>query len=407
MLVSIQDAAYFLHHNHAVVDELWARRTESFSEADLVAIVRACPTTASVPHVVERLKHLRIVEEALGERDVWQLSPPFLRWLEHLAQIARLHSSGEISVRVDFVQARTAAFDAALAAKDWTDGQEALREIRDTLLQIAEDCTQTRRAIANEVSRVKAEHRTQSPKKRFQRINRLWEEYLLPMLNLIDSSGPLEVACDRIGRLLSRAIDEGFVPDPVIADRIERTVQSLRVVLRRSFRECRAEIEPLHANLRRDSLWAEGATRLLAAVEQVGLAEALPPSLLPLSRFRFGGNAPRAALEAAAADWEVVSAPPPVVDFGATVPDAEVQAAFEIVTAVDALPRSSFPIRDLLPWLAEKHAAKGFEPIIQSFSLLVTDQRFIARFDQPITDHHVAGGVIRCGRVQLELAPPK
>lgn len=407
MLVSIQAAAYFLYQNHALVDALWARRDETFTDSDLVLIARGLPEKASAGHVVSQLKELRFVEEALGEQGAWQFAPAFRRWLEHLGQIARLRSSGEVTAKIEFLDTRLQSFDTALSGRDWSLGAEALKEIRETLGLIADDFIQTRRAIASEVAKLKGDHRSLPTLQRYRRINRLWSDHLVPMLDQLDPAGPLEVVCDRMGRILNRAVDENFLPDTRIAERIEREAQALRVTLRQSFRECRAEVEPLHSRLRRDSRWAEGASKLLERVAQVGLAEAVSSDVLPLSRFRFEGQSPNSALISAAASWQVLDQPAPVINFQTPAPSPQTGAVFEIVSAVDALPQAQFPIPDLLPWLDRTYGHLGFESVLLAFSTLVIDPRFIARFDPPHSDVPVAGGLVRCAKVHLSLAPVK
>jgi hypothetical protein len=298
-----------------------------------------------------------------------------------------------------------AAFKAASIKGDWAEGQEVLRDARRGFQQLTENLVQTRTAIAKVVSEVKSEHRAQGAVERFRRINKLWKEHLMPMLQLLNPSGNLEVICSGWERQLALSLEQKFLPDLRTAERIEREMQVLRVALRQSFRECRNELEPLHASLRRDSLWAEGAARILAQVENEGTAGSVLATSMPLSTFRFSSQISSAALEASAARWRDISEPPEAINFGANATPPDSQALEDILADVEAMPTDRFPLDDLLGFLAREHGTRGFHAVLQVFSLLVTDSRFIATFRQPIAEYVFADGMVRCGRVKLELRP--
>lgn len=405
MLISLQEASSFLSDHHVVFDELWRHREDVLTEADILSIISASKAQATPGHLFAQLKKLRFLVEADAHAGAWELAPPFARWVEHLQQMARPVSSAVINGHLTALEQFLAAFKAASIKGDWVEGREILGDTRRGFQQLTENLGQTRAAIAKVVSEVKSEHRAQGAVERFRRINKLWKEHLMPMLELLDPAGNLEVICSGWERQLALSLEQGFLPDLRVAERIEREMQVLRVALRQSFRECRNELEPLHASLRRDSQWAEGAARILAQIEREGTAGSVLATSMPLSSFRFVSQISSAALEASAARWRDISEPPGVIDFGATSTPADSQALENILADIDAMPTDRFPVDDLLGFLAREHGTRGFHPVLQVFSLLVTDSRFIASFRQPIGEYPLADGVVRCGRVKLELRP--
>jgi hypothetical protein len=405
MLISLQEAAGFIHTYHAVFDELWRRREAPLTDAELITLLGAVPSSATPPYLLAQLKRMRFLVEAEAQSGAWELAAPFMRWSEYLQQVARPVSSSLVRGRLAELEHHLDSFRLAEARDDIATARDILRDVRGGVQRLAEDLSQTRAAIAGVVSEVKSEHRQQSAVERFRRINRLWNEYLVPMLELLDPAGQLEAVCAAWENQLAISFDKRFIPERFVAERIEGEMRILRVAVRQSFRACRSELEPLHARLRRESLWAGGAARILQHIEREGAVGSPFASSLPVASFRFAGQISSAALLASAARWRELSEPLSAIDFAGAPSAADSQAVEEILAAVEAEPAKHFPVDDLLAWLARRHGERGFNPVLQAFSLLVTDTRYQANFRLPVAEYALAGGVVRCGRVKLVLRP--
>lgn len=404
MLVPLQDAASFLRDHHRVFEELWRRRDESLTDADLLLVIKSTDPGATAPYLLGKLKQLRFMVESSGQPGVWEFAAPFHRWLEYLQLTARPVSSSVVQGYLTELRLLLDTFRAAEATGDVNTGRDVLRDTRNSFHTLVEGLGQTRAAIAAAVSEAKKENSDLPALERFRRINRLWNDYLIPLMELLDPAGALEALCVAWENQLSHALEKRFLPERRIADRIENDMQFLRVAVRQSFRECRNELAPLHARLRRDTLWAQGAARLLSQVELLGPDVAELADALPLSSFRFTGHVSSAALAASAAVWLEIKTPPALIDFSDARIDTDSQAVEELLADIDGEPAETFPIQDLTLWLSDKHAHRGFHAILQAFSFVVTDARYRTRFSHPISEYTVAGGVVRCGRVHVDLA---
>lgn len=404
MLVSLQEAASFLSSHHGVFEELWRRRDESLTDADLLLIIKSTGAEPTPPYLLGQLKRLRFIVESSGQPGVWEFATPFHRWLEHLQLTARPASSAVVRGYLTELQHLLDTFRATEATGDLALGRDVLRDTRNSFQTLVEGLGQTRAAIAAAVSEAKRENSELPALERFRRINRLWVDHLIPLMELLDPAGTLEAICIAWETQLAHALEKRFLPERRIADRIENDMQFLRVAVRQSFRECRSELAPLHARLRRETLWAQGAARLLSRLELNGPSAAELADTIPISGFRFLGQISAAALSASAAVWLEIKAPPALIDFSDAQIDTDSQAVEELLAEIDSEPAETFPIDDLTRWLAEKHAHRGFHAIIQAFSLVVTDSRYQAAFQSPISEYEIAGGVVRCGRVIVSLA---
>lgn len=401
MLIPLQEAAGFVQTHHAVFEELWRRRDEPFADMDLLRTAAASPH-ATQAYIVAQLKRMRFVVEADAHAGTWELAPAFVRWLEHLQQISRPVSSPRVQGQLTALDHGLESFRGAEMRGDLATAREILRETRAGFQLLSEDLSQTRAAIAGAVSEAKGEHRQQSAVERFRRINRFWTEYLLPLMELLDPTGALDATCAAWEHQLGGALERKFLPDRGLAERIEGDMRVLRVNVRESFRSCRLELEPLHARLRRESRWAIGAAAIIRRVELHGPNLPDLAASTPLSAFRFAGHIATAALLASAAQWRELSAPIIPIDFGGAGVAADSQAVEDLLAAIEAAPPATFPIEDLLAWLAANHRARGFNALLQVFSLLVTDTRYEATFSLPINEYEVSGGIVRCGRVVLK-----
>lgn len=402
MLVSLQEAASFLQTHHPIVAELWRRREDTFSDAEMLALIASTQPDATSAYLLVQLKRLRFVVEADVQAGEWELATPFRRWVEFLQLTARPVSSAVVRGRLQALEHLVQSFRLAQARPDLAEGRDVLREARAEFQALAEDLGQTRAAIAAAVSAAKGEHQRQSAVERFRRINRLWGDYLLPMLELLDPNGALEEVCGAWERQLEHALNERFLPDRRMGDRIESEMRLLRVAVRHSFSECRREMEPLHARLRRDSLWAEGASRLLRRIETEGAANVSLETAMPVSTFRLAGQMSAAALLASAAEWSDFRAAPTAINFSAGAAEVALsQTVEEMLAEIERLPADLFPLPDLLDWLGREFGDRGFHPLLQVFSLVVTDARYVASFAEPIVEYELAGGIVRCGNVNL------
>lgn len=403
MLISVQEAAGFLNTHHKVFDALWRRHEEALTEPDLLSVIGAAQTEATPVYLLAQLKRLRFLTGSESTAGTWELAPPFARWLEHLQQVARPVSSALVHGRLTELDHFLASFRLAEARGDLPTGRDVLRDARQSFLRLIEDLAQTRAAIAATVREAKGDHGRQSAVERFRRINRLWHDYLVPLMDLLDPAGRLEAICVAWEQQLALALEKKFLPERRSAERIEGEMQVLRVAVRQSFRECRSELEPLHARLRRETQWAEGAARILADLDRTGAAESGLATSLRLSGFRLAGQMATAALRASAAGWREMAVAPAPIDFAGAPTAADSQAVEDILVAIEKLGTDAFPMPDLLAWLAQHHGTRGFNPVLQVFSLLVTDSRYRATFHFPLSDYDIAGGVVRCGRVRLAL----
>jgi hypothetical protein len=403
MLVSIQEAASFLQTHHLVFSELWRRREEQLTDSDLLAVIASTQPQATPPYLLLQLKRLRFIVEADEQGGAWELALPFRRWVEFLQMAARPVSSAVVRGRLQALEHLLEAFRLAQLRADIEEGRDVLHDARGEFQSLGEDLGQTRAAIASTVAEVKGEHRRLSAVERFRRINRLWNEYMLPMLELLDPSGQLEAVCSAWEVQLEHALAQRYLPDRRISDRMEMEMQLLRIAVRASFLECRRELEPLHARLRRDTLWTEGASRLLAQMERQGVLPIVALTTFSVSTFRMSGQISNAALVASAAQWGDFRATPPPIDFSAVPDVAAAESVERLLEDIERLPNDVFPIDDLLEWLQMSYSDHGFHPLLQVFSLLVTDARYVAAFSYPISEYTISGGIVRCGRVQLSV----
>lgn len=405
MLISLKDAAYFIQANHEVFDELWRRRDEPIGDGDIFPFLEVMSDKggASPRHVLAQLKALRFLVESDEDSGSWMLARPFVAWMEHLQQYARPISAKIIEARLTDLETKRQAFEVAINRGDIETAKDMLRESNDVLHQINEDLRETRAAIANIVRESKTGAQEISTIERFRRINRLWEEYIEPMVHLLNPTGRFEAICSGWETQIAIAHRGDSLPDRVLSERLERRITHLRPSIREAFRATRAELAPLHNRLRRDSMYAGGAACVLARLEKEG-PNAFD-NAAPLSIFRYQNHVTRLAIIASANDLDRAIQPPPVIDFLRNPPPPLSNPTEEILDSYVTLPSDSFPIPDLMEHLAGNFAeAHGFHPALEVLSHVANHPRFQVGFDLPVREYQLGGGIVRCGRITLNLS---
>lgn len=70
MLIPLEEAAGFIHSHHPVFDELWRRKDDVLTDADLLTAAGAS-NNATRAYVAAQLKRMRFVVEADAQAGTW------------------------------------------------------------------------------------------------------------------------------------------------------------------------------------------------------------------------------------------------------------------------------------------------------------------------------------------------
>ena len=404
MLVSVREVATFLAHHEPVVSLLWEHRSETWTNGDLLGLVSKSGDPAGASYLIAELKKLRFLVERMEPVGSWELAPPFQRWVEFLQMTSRPVRSEVIHGYILSLEASANEFSRCWPQPEhWSAAREALEEIWRQLRKITDDLQATQLAIINEVADAKSERSRLSATERFRRINRIWELFLMPMLDLLDLEQKFWTVCVSIERELERALAEQALPERRVAARITDEIRTLQHTVREGFLASRKEIEPLHTRLRKESEWTQGAAHLL---QRLGRERDFPIQLgerLKFSVFRLRQPLTTLALKRYAAEWQNFQAEPGVpIDFNSPTAPTNKKEALTILNRCTNLPTDRFPIADLAAFMAQEFPDADFYTLLRAVSLVFKEKRLQSSFHFPRSDYRMGGGTVRLARISIQ-----
>ncbi|QDG52114.1 hypothetical protein FIV42_15590 [Persicimonas caeni] len=300
-------------------------RSRAIDEVDLRALIErhASQAAPSLETIYTQLFDYGFLQEAPGADLIFELSGPVRSLLAWLLKRQQLATAEVVMGYVKRLGQLTAEIDQALDSGRAHALSQPIEEADHTLDSIRDMAEANFEAITTQASNLRSQRDQIRARERFEIVNRVWEQVLVPLGQLIEVGGALDVSLNKLAGVLARAPELSGLPRPT-RRALQRTgarlVRTRRIAGDRH-REAIAEIAPLYKRLRADSrlldgasallrrLWAQGASGL-DVDERLALVSWRPYGLVSddrlLARFvSLQGYEPEEEVEIAAA-------PPPV-----------------------------------------------------------------------------------------------
>ena len=344
------------HHHHGI------------GHGELMALIERHTTEddPSVSYLFDQLQKLRILEASPAGDATWQLTFPVQQLLGFLLRQQTLTGAAVIQAYVAEMGALANDLERASAEGDAEGVFRALTDLQAPLERLRNDSANNRDRLTTEALVVKGDAGRTSARTRFERINHLWNRYLIPLREVLDSDAAMDATLDRLGQALASAratfaartsVDQGLV-------RARRTLVRLRRSVYSDHGESVREIEPLYRQLRRDTRLSRGASRALERIRTEGWATLPVEEWLALPKRerspRFSDTAMEAFLHGLRAYTPTRPAP---VSQGV---DAELPGRIDR-SELEALLREQTPIFDVLAWLVDHYGDQGATPILRAY----------------------------------------
>ncbi len=274
---SPQEFLSFIARHHAPIAEMCRGRARFTSDDDIASFLRRFDSEdKNLTKLDGRMKEVGVLVEVTGE---WSPPPFLIRFLRELGDRHSLASPAVIRGWVEKLQDFVRRLDPQikpstleLAAIDADEVEFLLREIADTFQIIVDTVQENCERISEEVSAYRIVDDPSEMRSRLGRLVLLYDEFLEPVLRILDVAGEFREVSDQVVHCCSRltrltASDEtkllaigesaGFVRQDVVWLR--------RVVVRRA-EESRRELGPLCESARRESQIAKGANHALESI---------------------------------------------------------------------------------------------------------------------------------------------
>ena len=381
---------------------------EGIAHGDLMALIERHSTEddPSVSYQFDQLQKLRILEPAPAGDATWQLTFPVKQLLGFLLRQQTLTGAAIINAYVAEMGSLAGDLELATAENDPERIVRALSDLQAPLERLRNDSANNRDRLTTEALEIKGEADKTSARARFERINHLWNRYLIPLREVLDTDAAMDATLDRLGRALASArgtfatrtsIDQGLL-------RARRTLTRLRRSVFSNHEESVREVEPLYRQLRRDTRLSRGASRALEKLRVEGWADLPVETWLALPKRERGPRFSDTAIEAFLHGMRgYTPTRPPAIGDGN---DESAPARIDREDLVQRL-REQAPIDDVLGWLALHYGDQGAAQILRAYGWVHAGEIGEVRQDpnELARDYSLPDVVLRARPLALTEAP--
>lgn len=279
----------FLSDHYRVVAGMCAERQRFDSDEAISVFVRRFNEEDTNPaRMIGRMKDIGVLTCGTSGWSVPAYLVRFFRDLQNLFALATPEivraSVRAIDKHVRELETRAEAFERGPAFADEDDTVFLLEQIRDALHAIICNVEENCDRITVEVNEFRRMEEANRIRNRLRRLIRLHDDYLDPVIHIIDISGDFHAVTDRVFVCCSRLVGltglESGRTGPMAAG-VRSDVQWMRRAVIRRAHEAKHELAPLCEAAIRESRIAKGVHRALEAIrldrwERLGLEDRLP-----------------------------------------------------------------------------------------------------------------------------------
>lgn len=321
---------------------------------------------------------------------------------DFLAYLRREHRLGlclEIEAYLRHLERLAGHIQDAFDIRDSNDLARQLRlldmRVRDVLKKLAND----EQALVAVAERAKTSDRQIPLRQRYAEVLATWDEYVEPMIQLVNADGAFEQGVRKVENVLLRLLGEqqrlGHLIDDDMLLRTHARILEMQTSAQLTLRHARELLLPLREEARRHNAVTRGAALALAAMRRKGL-DAVPQAALPLftrPQSNFLGTASQVeAYVYALARFESRPARFPRSEKSKDRPDTP-RAPRTVREMLDRC-EQALPLPDLMRWLLDQEPEGETEELLYWFSRLSRDKRFarqrLERQDYATHEHLVS-----------------
>lgn len=201
---------------------------------------------------------------------------------------------------------------------DDDEARELVGQISDTIHMVSATIGENIECIGDEVAAYRATDDTGHMRQRLRRLIELYNDYLLPIIGVLEVDGPFRAVTQQISTQCARITGrDGCVPPDLIDDarRLRQNVAWLRRTVLRQADEANAELAPLCTAAVRESAIARGVNRAIEAFRQDQWQMLDLESHLPVVVDQDSSLTDDEAIEAfMQAAFEFSDQPPPIIE---------------------------------------------------------------------------------------------
>ncbi|PTT25096.1 hypothetical protein DBR18_25660 [Pseudomonas sp. HMWF021] len=303
---------------------------------------------------------------------------------DFLAYLRREHRLGlclEIEAYLRHLERLAGYIQDAFEIRDGHDLARQLRlldmRVRDVLKKLDND----EQALVAVAERAKTSDRQIPLRQRYAEVLATWDEYVEPMIDLVNADGAFEQGVRKVETVLLKMLSEqqrlGHLVDDDMLLRTHARILEMQTSAQLTLRHARELLLPLREEARRHNAVTRGAALALAAIRRKGI-DAVPQAAMPLftrPQSTFLGSASQVeAYVYALARFEPKPARFPKAH--KTQKSGDAPRAPRTVREMVERCEESLPMPDLMTWLLEQEPDGATDELLYWFSRLSREKRF-------------------------------
>ncbi|SED86042.1 Mks condensin complex protein MksB [Pseudomonas coleopterorum] len=356
-----------------------------------LAAQRLDSTAQEITSLLDTWIRLDILVPVAKSPNRFELNAQIHDFLAYLRREHRLGLCLEIEAYLRHLERLAGHIQDAFDIRDGNDLARQLRlldmRVRDVLKKLAND----EQALVAVAERAKTRDRQVDLRQRYAEVLATWDEYVEPMIQLVNADGAFEQGVRKVENVLLRLLGEqqrlGHLVDDDMLLRTHARILEMQTCAQLTLRHARELLLPLREEARRHNAVTRGAALALSAIRRKGL-DAVPQAALPLfsrPQSTFLGSASQVeAYVYALARFEAKPAPFPKAHKSDT---AGSQRAPRTVKEMLERCEHALPMPDLMLWLLDQEPDGATDELLYWFSRLSRDKRF-ARQRLERRDYH-------------------
>lgn len=353
-------------------------------------------------HLFQQLRQHHCLELAPGTDALWQLTFPVRQLLAFLLRKQLLTGAAIIRAYVAKMEQACADLEHAARERDAEALIRALEELQPTLERLRNDSSNNRERLTTEAIELKSDTEQAGTRARFTRINHLWNRYLIPLRDILDTDGAMDACLDRLRQAISNArivfVTQGSLDSALI--QTQRILTHLRRSVFADHEECVREIQPLYQQLRRETRLVRGAARALERLRSEGWQNLPVETWLALPRRTHGPRFTDIALEGYLHGLRnyTPTRPAPLRDSHDDPPVVLIEPA-----ALQDLLDRQVPLQDVLAWLIDRYPTAAPADILRAYGWIIAGEfgHAPAPSERPVQEYAVADIELRAKPLTL------
>jgi len=248
-----------------------------FTETEFLSKIQATKGTAAPDsaYIFQQLLNYRLVDESNDFEPLYSLSLPYREFLEYLYQESQPVNSAIIQGYITTLENRIDDLKKAYDENSEALTLRFLKRLEREINNIAQTSSRNRLGVINEVRKLKLNDDNLSYKERLSEANRLWDEYLEPLREMISPQGSFGLITDRLKQILT--VGEAKFTSQTELRQLFKQGRAMRIQLNEQTRldlnEAQQELMPLREKLTQESRLMDAAGVIFGQIEQGKLAE--------------------------------------------------------------------------------------------------------------------------------------